>query len=345
MASKHYDAVIMPQAALSGWLAEIGKTNQVIAPVKRGVETAFAPLEDGGELNLDFVISLMPPKEFLTPPREEMFTWRPPQGFGGPDLRETPRRVIFGVHPCDMHGIFVLDRVFSGDYPDTQYWARRERTLLLPMNCVKAEPNCLCTTFDTGPGLDLGFDLLFTPLDGHYLVEIGTYQGSQLVQSMQWEPAGPEYLEQKAAAIDRARSQINRTIDLTELTDFMAAHRDHPRWQQEADRCLACGTCTMVCPSCFCFNIKDATAVDFKSMTRERTWDSCQLLEFAQVAFGENFRRERVKRLMQRIYHKLSYWRDQWDVYGCTGCGRCSKYCIAKIDMVAMLEDMRRVGA
>ena len=119
------------------------------------------------------------------------------------------------------------------------------------------------------------------------------------------------------------------------------AHMDHKEWEEQAKLCTSCGTCTMVCPTCFCYHVEDFNRWNMKDGERVRMWDSCQLIDFAEVAMGENFRKDRTARLKWRIYHKLAYWKEQFGTDGCTGCGRCMSYCIAQIDMTKSIAEIR----
>jgi len=202
---------------------------------------------------------------------------------------------------------------------------------------------CFCGSMATGPSPRGGFDLLLTVLGGDLLLEIGSEKGAAAVDGLGWPGAPADQLARKEKVVQDALAHMPRAIDTAGLPQLLNANFDHPLWSKLKDSCLACGNCALSCPSCYCYNIIDRVALDTVSVKRTRTWDVCLLLEFAEV-HGGNFRKERDARLKQFMYHKLSYWTEQYGAFGCVGCGRCINACPAGIDITQVVREIRGVA-
>jgi ferredoxin len=240
--------------------------------------------------------------------------------------------------------MMAYDRVFGGDMPDPYYWQRRKNTVVVAVTCTVPDEKCFCLSWDDcGPTMeDKGYDLLLTDIGGSYLVEIGSLEGSLLVQHGFFAKASPDERKSKEDTVQKSRSKIGNLIpDGHRLPGFLESNYSSPVWDEEARKCLSCGTCTLVCPTCFCYHVEDFNFWNVNDGERTRMWDSCQLIDFAEVAMGENFRKDRGARLKWRIYHKLAHWMEQFGTLGCTGCGRCMSYCVAGIDMTRAIAAIR----
>jgi ferredoxin len=242
-----------------------------------------------------------------------------------------------GVRSCDLAAIARQDRVLlGGTYSDPAYRARREKALIVAVQCGEAESTCFCSSLGTGPRAAGGFDLALTErIDGErheFLVEVGTGRGANLLERITSRPAKPEDLEAARAATRRAEAGMGRTLDTAGLKDLLTASNDSPRWEQIAERCLSCANCTMVCPTCFCATVEDASDLTGASAERWRRWDSCHTLDFSYI-HGGSVRRSPAARYRQWMTHKLATWVDQFGETGCVGCGRCITWCPAGIDL------------
>ncbi len=264
-----------------------------------------------------------------------------------------PRPDAFvGVRPCDLAAIARQDRVFlGGPYSDPAYRARREKALIVAVQCGEAEGTCFCASLGTGPRAAGGFDLALTELIGDgrhdFLVEVGTDRGAKLLQRIDSRPAKPDDLEAARAATRRAEAGMGRTLDTAGLKDLLTAGNDSPRWEQIAERCLSCANCTMVCPTCFCATVEDASDLAGASAERWRRWDSCHTLDFSYI-HGGSIRRSASARYRQWMTHKLATWVDQFGETGCVGCGRCITWCPVGIDLTEearVLQEARPVPA
>lgn len=305
--------------------------------MKKGNLVVFAEISKAEDLQLDYVTTMIPPKKVLLPQRETILKFK--------FENETPKVeqpavdgkiVLFGVHPCDINAIKVLDKVLiEGEFKDPYYAQRRENTVIIGLNCIKAGEYCFCTSFGTGPGAKDGFDILLTDLGDRFLVEVGTDAGKKIVGGFkELSKAEDADIAKRDEILKKVAESIKRRIKTENLETLLLEKINDKIWQELADECLACGVCTTVCPTCFCYGVIDRVSADFKEGERIRYWDSCMFLEFAAVALGGNFRPGRDARLKHRMYHKLVYIKQQHGVFGCVGCGRCVEFCVKHIDPV-----------
>ncbi|MCL4499213.1 MAG: 4Fe-4S dicluster domain-containing protein, partial [Chloroflexi bacterium] len=246
---------------------------------------------------------------------------------------ETPpidqEQVLFGVRPCDVNAILIFDRVFGGRYKDPNWWERREHTLIVAANCTTVAEECFCTSWGTGPGLQANYDLLLTDLGDRFLLEADSPEGDALADQLDLETADGEDLAIKARLLAKATASVKKILAVKppDLHAFLEERFSHEAWQSQADVCFSCGNCTLVCPTCYCFNVYENYSPALNAGERRADWDSCQLLEFARIAHGYNFRRTRIDRFKHRTIHKLSWMMQQYGMPGCVGCGRCVRWC------------------
>ncbi len=249
---------------------------------------------------------------------------------------ERPPVALIGSRPCELAGLKVLDAVFArGSVPDPRYRDRREASFIVVAECGTPAATCFCTSMGTGPGVDEGFDMALSELtfpDGpRYLVRVGSAQGAEIAEEIGGSPAAPADLASRAALIEAAAGQMSRELDAGRAPGLLARNLEHPRWDDVAARCLACGNCTLVCPTCFCGAVEDTTTID-GTVERHRRWDSCFDLAHSLVHTGP-VRASTRSRYRQWLTHKLSTWHDQFGSSGCVGCGRCITWCPVGIDL------------
>lgn len=286
-------------------------------------------------------------KQFLHPPELRLLSaTREGTGFRvEAQAGEAPKYAFLGVRACELAAIAVQDRVFMGDaYVDPHYAARRERACLIAVNCGQASATCFCTSMGTGPRVTSGYDLCLTELldgDRHYFVaEAGTALGEELLAELAHAEATQGDLE----AVDRVSAQATeqiRSLDTNNIATLLVSNADHPRWDDVASRCLTCGNCTSVCPTCFCTTVEDVTDLSGKHAERTRRWDSCFTVDFSYIA-GGSIRKSAKSRYRQWMTHKLATWYEQFGTSGCVGCGRCITWCPAAIDIT---EEVRAIRA
>jgi len=247
---------------------------------------------------------------------------------------ETPQAVaVIGVRACDLAALRIHDQHFlESEYRDPYYARRRERLLLVAVNCTDPATTCFCASTGDGPAASGDYDLLLDELEDGFLVTSGSPEGQKLSAALALTPAPDARCEVARAAVERAAAVQTRRLPPGDLFDRLFAHRDHPRWSEVANRCLACGNCTQVCPTCFCSRERDETPLDGASSVHQREWDSC-FTEGHSYIHGLVIRAETRQRYRQWLTHKLGSWHRQFGRSGCVGCGRCILWCPVGIDI------------
>ena len=315
---------------------------QSAGELPRGVIDEQSPgthrLRNEGDGFFDYTVPADSWKRLFFPPRLRL--WQAAMHEGTIVTSEEPvpdaPAALLGVRGCDMEAILVQDRVFiGGAHPDPNYRARRENAFIVAVNCTHATSTCFCTSMDAGPSVRRGYDIGLTELreGGHrFLVEATTDRGREVVADLQPAPASAADLDAADTLVAVTAAGITRTMP-EGIAETLRGAQTSPRWQSIADRCLSCGNCTMVCPTCFCSAVEHTTDLD-GTATHERRWDSCFNSGHSYI-HGGSVRGSTAPRYRQWLTHKLSTWHDQFDTSGCTGCGRCIVWCPVAIDITA----------
>jgi sulfhydrogenase subunit beta (sulfur reductase) len=239
---------------------------------------------------------------------------------------------FFGIRPCDLRGVSVMDKtMLMPGFEDPVYSTLRVDSIFIVVNCTRAGENCFCASMGAGPAAESGYDVAITELPEKLLFSIpesnmGLFQGIEL------KAAREEELREGEEMVQHAREQMGRKISEKDPARQMYAALESQVWGKAAETCLACGNCTMVCPTCFCNTIIDRTDLKDGSVSRVRVWESCLSKDFAYSA-GGNPRQQRTARYRQFVMHKFAYWPDEFGTYGCVGCGRCITWCPVGIDI------------
>lgn len=285
-------------------------------------------------------------KPWLFKPRETV--WRVVRDTAGklqfiPQENTDPPLAIFGARACDLAAMAIQDKVLTSDqHRDVRYQQRRERLFLIAVNCSSASANCFCVSAGTGPKATQYYDLSLTELVEGYVIQIGSERGQQLVADLSLSPVSKQQLELAEQQITAAATMQTKRIPFdnqSALRDFLANNLQHPRWQEVAERCLSCGNCTQVCPTCFCHNEVDNATLNGENSEHVREWDSCFTAGHSYLN-GRILRDDTLKRYRQWLTHKVGTWFDQFDTSGCVGCGRCITWCPVGIDITEELAVM-----
>jgi len=286
-------------------------------------------------------------KQTFHVPVERLFqVRRNKEGFAViPEPAPRQRVALLGARACELRAIGIQDRVLSqGEHADPRYTARRSDVFVVAVNCIRAGNTCFCVSMGTGPRAEGGFDLALTELldaGAHrFLVEIGSDAGAAVVAGVPVRPATPEETGAAARVSERTAASMGRRLDTAGLKERLQQNLEHPRWDDVAERCLACGNCTMVCPTCFCTDVEDTTDLAGETAERTKRWDSCFTMGFSHV-HGGSVRSSTKARYRQWLTHKLAGWHDQFGSSGCVGCGRCIAWCPVGIDIT---EEASAVG-
>jgi ferredoxin len=304
------------------------------------------------DLMFEHVVGFDAPKRYLFPPTQRLYQIHVEKDQfvldAGPP--QAPKLAFFGVRPCDLAAIRVQDRVFGADDPrtmrcesETYYTETRRQALLIAINCTNPGGTCFCTSMGTGPEAKGNFDLAMTELRGGFLVTVGSPQGAQILGELPTREPSSAELELAELKIKGAREHMGREMDTRGLKDLLADALEHPEFDDVAKRCLSCGNCTMVCPTCFCSTVTDSTdlgpGAEGKA-TRTRQWESCFTHQFTYTTAGplRNTIRGRYRHWLR---HKLGTWFDQFGESGCVGCGRCITWCPVGIDITVEAARIR----
>jgi ferredoxin len=333
---------VIDKQAMGAFVARMMGDHRVVGPVAKGTKYAFGPIKDPEELRLDYNTSILPPKKYLQPQDERMMTFT---RTGKPILElvlDAVPTVIMGMHTCDMAGMRVLDKAFSEVYPDAHYLERRRNTLLVGIECLEpCDEHSFCKSMGTLSASN-GYDLHLTDLGGAYAVNVGSEAGAALLKLGEAREASEDDVRQlnRVLGAKWARFPLKLEFEVDELAPMMLHAYESPLWDELAKDCLACGQCTLVCPTCFCFNVYDEVELHLLEGERRRRWDSCQLDEFARVAGNENFREHQSARLRHRFMRKGRYLMEKYEELGCTGCGRCARSCLVDITPVGVFNEL-----
>lgn len=325
-----------------------------LADLPVGFQTEQAPgcyrmVQTGENRYFDFIPGGQSWKQFLFPPRLKVFSatragtedGRPGKWLIDEDHGEQPRYAFIGVRPCELAAIEIQDKVFlRPDFQDPIYRARREGLFILAVNCLHPNDTCFCASMNTGPQHKTGFDLCLTELDDTFLVEIGSELGKSLLSDRNFELPSAFLQNAAAQALEQAKTRMGRVLDTSDLPDLLMDNLEADHWSKVSQRCLSCANCTLVCPTCFCWDVTDNLTLTGKKAHRERVWDSCFNPNYSYV-FGGNTRPTIRSRYRQWLTHKLGSWKEQFGVLGCVGCGRCITWCPVGIDLTAEISALR----
>jgi ferredoxin len=342
---------LAPANVVLSWIRGLARQSAVYFPQPAGKSSLrFERVADGSALQLDgYRPTLVPPGKRLAPAQDELLTFkRDADGkvTARPSLDTSPR-VLAGVRTCDLRGIHLMDQVYRDGFGDPNYLARRQATTIIAVDCVTpCDPRCFCSA--TGAlGHRAGADVFLTPSGADLLVEALTPAGERMVAGAGFTPC-PDLAARRRDALGRRPTPFGRPLkaDLPALSAKLQDTWKSPVWDAHVARCFSCGTCTMVCPTCYCFDVRDDLNFDLHSGNRARTWDSCMLPQFTAVAGGHNFRPDPAGRQRHRVKRKFQYLPGRFKEGSfCVGCGRCGRQCTTHIDILDIVNDVVATGA
>lgn len=336
-------AAVISQAGLQELLARACNDGNLIAPVTRGkVSFDFDFVSDPSQIVFEYVRTVTPPKKAIWPTRDTVLAFKLDTQQANPVLADSPF-VLFGVHACDLKGINQLDWAMGQRHgvADPHYLARRQAATIVGIES-RPDEYCFCTSVGSCETRE-GADLFLTPLAAGWFVELLSGKGEAFLQGASGlrkaadadTAAKQAYLEAKRQAVT-----LKFNADMAELPELLEPRYETAIFAKTAERCYSCGTCTNVCPTCFCFDMDDEVDLLLQSGSRQRKYDSCQFLDFALVAGGHNFRKNRTDRVRHRWFRKFVHLLREHGTAFCTGCGRCSKSCTAGISLVNVLNSV-----
>jgi len=319
------------------FLEKISETGELWGPKKKGELYVYGRIDDIKDLVKEHVTTFLPIKKLFLPPQFQMFH------YNGKTYEEEidkfEQRIIYGVPPCELHSLLIFDRVFGEKYKDPYYFKRREMSIIIALSCIPNE-TCFCKSTRTHV-IEEGFDIGMTNLDEFYLVWVGSSKGDDLIRMT------PELFDENVTQKDIHKfiewrewrdTKFKEKLDFDILPDIMDLNYDSPIWEQLGEKCLSCGSCSMVCPTCNCYDVRDEIEITDSSVNRERHWDSCMLKEYSMVAGGHNFREAKAERLKLWYSHKLESFTGAYGKPSCVGCGRCINTCPVDINIFSVVK-------
>jgi ferredoxin len=341
--------LILNKNYLSYWLRQIRKEYELIAPMN-GLpgDYVFKTVEQIHDISLDCGASAPLPKEFVFPQLEEMFSYSKDRVN---DRVSCEKMVIFGVKPCDMSAINLVESFYRGmfnkkysnkhpslTFNDWYFTKRRDNTVFIVIGCGSPEPTCFCNSLGSGPFLEKGFDIQLSDLGDRYLVQTGTQKGKDIVSPYKYlfEDAGKNDNDDQYELVLSTIAKFEKRVNLNEVRDKILANEvPDMLWEWVAKRCFECGGCVYECPVCTCFNIVDRAESKDSGM-RIRIWDTCFFKGFTRMAGGNVPAEKKCMRTKRWWYHKLIYYPEQFGRFGCVGCGRCTITCPGRIDIATV---------
>ncbi|HBT47497.1 MAG TPA: hypothetical protein DEA73_06425 [Peptococcaceae bacterium] len=310
----------------------------VFVPQEREGTRVFLPWNGEGKLALGEENTLEPPKDLFFPRTETMYRYKV-QGQDA-EITEVPsfedKMILVGVRSCDARSFALMDDVFlTKGYVDEFYRRRRENTRVVALACTEAAPTCFCTAFGIDPGRAEGVDVQMRPLDDGYLLEAVTEAGQELLNQ-----AG-SLLEEAGKASPPGAALPSLQVDVGGVTEKLQQMFEHPYWTEVSRKCLGCGACTYLCPTCHCFDIQSENLGN--TGYKFRCWDSCMFSEYTRMAGGHNPRPSKKERLRNRFLHKLQYFPERYGKFACVGCGRCLDRCPVNVDITRVIREVKEV--
>jgi ferredoxin len=339
---------ILDKQALKDFFDLLAADNTIVGPVETGVDRhgkplyAFEPVSDFNTVRLDYTTTKLPAKRYFLPFKEDLASFR----IDGDDWHKTidfncnRPIVFFGLHACDINALNKLDKVLLGNvYPMPYYAAKRKNMFIIGIGC-RPQPFCFCRSMGSDTVLH-GFDMFITDIGSEYFIEILSATAYNFLQSVSSRtPDESDHLQYMKVIADKNKMFVAH-VDTTDLTKILDMEFQSPVWKQWGDKCLGCGTCANVCPTCYCYGVEETVSVDLQSARKTKTLYSCNVVDFAEVAGGHNFRPERHIRLKYRYYHKHRGFVEAYEESLCVGCGRCGEACLAGITVPQVIASVR----
>lgn len=340
----------IPNNELTSELERISREMEVWIPValrgrKAGIHFSKYRPGEMPELGRQ---STTPPKKVLFPQVEKLFEFcyhkdveNPSQATIDVEAPEkAPPALVFGTRPCDVRGFLTFDQVYLNNrYKDSYYARRREQIVFATLVCATPDSACFCSSVGSGPGDQEGSDLWLTPIEGGYVVEAINGRGLELLDKIGQEATHTQTTAAKRIQEEAATRQVGEETLMDKARAFEERFSDRQYWQEMVSKCISCGICTYLCPTCYCFTISD----EIKDLQGERlrSWDSCMFYHYTLEASGHNPRPSKFERYRNRVGHKFSYFPDQYGgMLSCCGCGRCIRSCPVSIDIRQIVRQL-----
>jgi NAD-dependent dihydropyrimidine dehydrogenase PreA subunit len=309
----------------------------------RGDESVSWTKWDGNDIGFMewYRNTTVPAKANFLPSQEELFRFKKDDKGYKIELSTTDesKQLIFGIRPCDARALTIVAPIFEELYEDTYYLAKKNSTLLVGLGCDKPCDSCFCTSLSINPGESNDVDLMFTDIGEELLIEGISEKGKELIARTGEVKEATEADETRAKEVNEASYQkVTRKVDTENIKEkLLACFEEEKHWEKIADKCISCGVCTLMCPTCYCFDINDELVK--KQGTRFRSWDSCAFSIYTKMPM-ENPREEKWRRVRQKVCHKFEFHPMSYGAIACVGCGRCIRRCPVNWDITQVLNNL-----
>ncbi|MEW5759030.1 MAG: 4Fe-4S dicluster domain-containing protein [Candidatus Omnitrophota bacterium] len=328
---------------INKWLEYLKEKASLYAPRKKENLFVFDKVKDIADIVLSYIPTILPPKKYYFPQKEKLYNFSISPFKTSKAIEEFEEYILFAVHTCDIAGIQCMDVVFREGPEDPNYLNRKEKMTIIGIECLKRcdkFSNCVSMGNHIPRG---GYDLMMIDIGDNFILHINSHKGENIIKGLSYikEASSKDILN-----LDRVRDVKKQDFKeefiapLTKVYEAFDKRFNSDVWEDVGRRCIACGNCTNVCPTCYCFDVKDELELNLNEGTRSRIWNSCQMDDFAKVAGGEDFRKGRDTRQRHRYYRKFKYPVDKFNRYFCIGCGRCTRTCMAEINLVDTVNSL-----
>ncbi len=328
----------LAKAKLIEAIEVLAQKAKVLVPAKIAGISKFTPWDSTLTPDFAAVKTLLPPKDSLFPHTEKMYSYQ----VANQDIteltvhNEAEPQIIFGIRPCDMQSIVCMDDVFlTKSFVDDFYKSKRDKLVTVCIGCTNTAQTCFCQSMGLEPAGHAAADIQLNDLGDHYRVTAQTPAGEAVLQ--EWQGLLVEADEQAVPPVD-----CSLQVDAKALPGKLAAMFAHPIWQEVSRKCIGCGTCTYLCPTCYCFDMN--VAHNGSEGYRFRCWDSCMFSDYARMAGGHDPRPSKTERIRNRFLHKLEYFNERYGKNLCVGCGRCLEKCPVNVDITVFIDKVGEVA-
>ncbi|MBI5700846.1 4Fe-4S dicluster domain-containing protein [Candidatus Saganbacteria bacterium] len=334
---------IINKDKVDDFITRLAVQEKVYAPVARGYDNySFEEVTSGKNVvSGRYIPTILPPKKYFMPQRETLLEYNLTEGQNMNAVVEYEKMAIFGVHTCDLAGIQAMNMVFSEKPADINYLIRKNKITIIGLECIEyCDQNASCTLVHNHLP-NGGYDMFFTDIGDSFFVHVATQAGEEIIEKTKvFYDADAPHMRLLEQVRERKKKIFHDEVPIEyhELPELFQKSFDSKVWDNLDSRCIACGNCTAVCPTCYCFDVKEEPDLSLVQGKRYRIWDSCQSEPFAKVSGGESFRKMQGARQRHRYFRKFKYQFDKYSRPHCTGCGRCTRACMAKINLKETLN-------
>jgi sulfhydrogenase subunit beta (sulfur reductase) len=303
--------------------------SRTVGVVQKGSHYVFSDLNSADELHLDYDVTILPPKKYFQPPKEVLLKYAPKKADSYVAVNECDPITVIGVHYYDLAAIYLMDRAFSEGERDEHYMKKRENSLLIGIYPTKHFKYRFSRSVTRDQGRKVA-DIMLVHIGDYFVVEVMTPKGKEYLEGAKLVKNDYSMKEiEDAKNIIKDDQKIPLPIEI--IPEYLTKNHSHQAWEHFGEKCFSCGSCVFVCPTCYCFDVKEEVELSLAEGKRVRMWDGCLLEDFATVADGHNFRTSRGSRFRHRIFRKGKHLPEKYGYFGCVGCGRCADSCTADI--------------